>query len=171
VKQGHRTLKLAGVIVVVVGLAVMGYLALQKPMAPDVTFTTLEGKKLSMASMRGKVVWLNFWATSCPACIEEMPDLMKTYNKFRPRGFEVIAVAMMYDPPNYVLHYNEAAKLPFPVVIDSRGEIAKAFWDVSLTPTAVLVDKQGEVIKTIVGIPDFEEIDILLDEELRKNHT
>jgi peroxiredoxin len=167
--KSYRSL-MKGLIAVFVAVAigVMGYFAFQKPLAPDASFTTLDGKKFSMESLRGKVVWLNFWATSCPACIEEMPDLMKTYNKFQPRGFEVVAVAMVYDPPNYVVNYKESAKLPFPVVIDKGGEIAKAFWDVSLTPTAILVDKQGKVIKTIVGIPDFKEIDTLLDKELAK---
>ena len=165
-KSDRRVVK--GIIVIVVAgiIGAMGYFAFQKPLAPDATFTTLDGKKFSMESLRGKVVWLNFWATSCPACIEEMPDLIKTYNKFRPRGFEVVAVAMVYDPPHYVANYKESAKLPFPVVIDKGGEIAKAFWNVSLTPTAILIDKQGKVLKSIVGIPDFKEIEALLDKEL-----
>lgn len=167
-KSDRRLVKGLIALVVAVVIGAMGYFAFQKPLAPDASFTTLEGKKFSMESLRGKVVWLNFWATSCPACIEEMPDLMKTYDKFRTRGFEVVAVAMVYDPPNYVVNYKESAKLPFPVVIDKGGEIAKAFWDVSLTPTAILVDKQGKVLKTIVGIPDFKEIETLLDSELAK---
>lgn len=167
-KSDRRLVKGIIALVVVAVIGVMGYFAFQKPLAPHATFTTLEGKQFSMASLRGKVVWLNFWATSCTACIEEMPDLTRTYNKFRDRGFEVVAVAMVYDPPNYVVHYKESVQLPFPVVIDKGGEIAKAFWDVSLTPTAILVDKQGKVLKTIVGIPDFKEIEILLDKELAK---
>lgn len=166
--SGRGLLKGSIAVVVVTILGAVGYLVLQKPLAPEATFTTLEGKQFSMESLQGKVVWLNFWATSCPACIEEMPDLMRTYSKFQPRGFEVIAVAMVYDPPNYVVNYKESAKLPFPVVIDKGGEIAKAFWDVSLTPTAILVDKKGKVLKTIVGVPDFKEIDTLLDKELAK---
>lgn len=167
--NSSRGLLKASIAVVLVAIqGAMGYLVLQWPLAPNATFTTLEGKQFSMESLRGKVVWLNFWATSCPACIEEMPDPMRTYNKFLPRGFEVVAVAMVYDPPNYVVNYKEPAKLPFPVVIDEGGKIAKAFWDVSLTPTAILVDKQGKVLNTIVGVPDFKEIDTLLDKELAK---
>lgn len=155
-------------ILVVAVLGTIGVSALQRPMAPDVTFTTLNGEKITMQDLRGKVVWVNFWATSCPACIEEMPDIDRTYQKFRSRGFEVIAVAMSYDPPNYVLNYRNAVKLPFPVVLDTQGEIARAFGDISLTPTAVLVDKTGMVLKQIVGIPDFKEIHALLDKELSK---
>jgi len=149
--------------VVATGLVVVTVLT--RPVAPDVTFKTVTGKDLSMQSLRGKVVWVNFWATSCPTCIEEMPDLIDTYQRFKPLDFEVIAVAMSYDPLNYVVNYKDAAKLPFPVVADARGEVAQAFGNVSLTPTAILVDKQGGILKTIVGIPDFEEMHALLTKE------
>jgi peroxiredoxin len=155
------TMALAAIVV-----GALGILAFQRPMAPDVTFTTLSGKQITMQELRGKVVWINFWATSCPACIEEMPDLDRTYRKFRDRGFEVLAVAMSYDPPGYVINYRSAVNLPFPVVLDTQGEIARAFGNISLTPTAVLVDKTGVTLKTIVGIPDFEEIHVLLDQQL-----
>jgi peroxiredoxin len=58
---------------------------------------------------------------------------------------------MQYDPPNYVLNFTETRKLPFPVVIDAQGELAKAFGDVKLTPTAFLIDKQGNIIKRYLG--------------------
>jgi peroxiredoxin len=86
--------------------------------APAVVFTSLTGQKIPLSALRGKVVLVNFWATSCNICVHEMPQMVRTYNQFRPRGLEVVAVAMSYDPPNYVLNYAQTRKLPFPVSLD-----------------------------------------------------
>ncbi|MGB3288932.1 MAG: TlpA disulfide reductase family protein [Burkholderiaceae bacterium] len=119
--------------------------------APDVTFTSLTGQKIAMSELRGKVVLVKFWATSCVTCIAQMPDTIQNYKDLSPKGFETIAVAMQYDPPNYVKNYAETRKLPFTVAIDARGEIAKAFGDVQLTPTAFLIDKEGHIVKRYLG--------------------
>lgn len=119
--------------------------------APDVTFTDLQGQSVTTQDLRGKVVLVKFWATSCVTCIAQMPDTIKHQQDLSPRGFETIAVAMQYDPPNYVKNYTETRKLPFPVVIDAQGELARAFGDVQLTPTAFLIDKQGHIIKRYLG--------------------
>lgn len=164
-----RPVKLLAILLLALLLPAAVYaLFQQRPQAPEVTFTTLDGEKFSTRSMQGKVVWVNFWATNCMACIHEMPDLVRTYEKFKPQGFEVVAVAMSYDPPNYVSNYRQSAKLPFPVMLDSHGDVARAFGNVSLTPTGVLIDKRGRIIRTIVGIPDFEVIHALLEDELAK---
>jgi len=134
--------------------------------APDVSFSTIDGKPLSTAGLRGKVVLVNFWATSCVTCVNEMPKLVETYRKHRARGFETVAVAMRYDPPNYVLAYAERAALPFKVALDPRGEAAQRFGDVALTPTTFVIDRQGRIVKRYVGEPDFRELDALLEEKL-----
>jgi len=119
--------------------------------APDVTFTSLSGKTFSTQDLRGKVVLVKFWATSCVTCVQQMPDMVKIYEDLAPKGYEAIAVAMAYDPPNYVKNYAESRHLPFPVAIDAQGEIARAFGDVQLTPTAFLIDKKGHIIKRYLG--------------------
>jgi peroxiredoxin len=119
--------------------------------APNVSFTTLKGETFRTPDLHGKVVLVKFWATSCVTCIAQMPDTIANYNDLSPKGFDTVAVAMNYDPPNYVKNYTETRKLPFKVVIDSTGEIAKAFGDVKLTPTAFLIDKNGNIIKRYLG--------------------
>uniref|UniRef100_UPI00333E305B peroxiredoxin family protein n=1 Tax=Castellaniella defragrans TaxID=75697 RepID=UPI00333E305B len=119
--------------------------------APQVTFTDLHGKSVTTQDLRGKVVLVKFWATSCTSCVAQMPDTIRHYEELSARGFDTIAVAMQYDPPNYVVNFTETRKLPFPVVIDANGEIAKAFGDIKLTPTAILIDKQGNIIKRYLG--------------------
>lgn len=119
--------------------------------APNVSFTTLSGEKITTEDLRGKVVLVKFWATSCVTCIAQMPDAIDNYNDLSPKGFDTIAVAMDYDPPNYVRNFAQSRQLPFKVVMDSTGEIAKAFGDVKLTPTAFLIDKNGNIIKRYLG--------------------
>ena len=153
--------------VIVLGILVfLGFSLLNKTQAPNVTFTTITGQKISMFDLKGKVVLINFWATDCPGCIKEMPDLIKTYNNYKAKGFEVISVAMPYDPPAQVLNYTKQKALPFPVMHDGFGEITKAFGDVNLTPTAFIFNKKGERIQHTIGELDFVKLQQLLNKEL-----
>jgi len=140
----------------------------QKPAAPDAKFITLDGEAIHTKDLRGKVVLVNFWATSCTVCMHEMPKLIETHNKFAPRGYQTIAVAMSYDPPNYVLDYTKRQALPFRVALDQLGELARQFGDVRVTPTSFLIDKQGRIVRQLQGEPDFAQLDKLIDELLRE---
>lgn len=139
-----------------------------KPAAPQVTFISLQGEKITTAGLRGKVVLVNFWATDCVTCVREMPEIVATYNKYQAQGFETIAVAMRHDPPNYVLNYTEKNKLPFKVALDPMGELARAFGEVKLTPTTFIIDKQGKLVMRILGEPDFAKLHALLEEKLKE---
>jgi peroxiredoxin len=150
-------------------LAVVGtiaYAVLDKPRAPAATFTTLEGRTIALDDLRGKVVLVNFWATSCPGCIREMPGMVETYNQYKDRGFEIVAVAMSYDPPNYVVNFVETRQLPFPVALDVNGEHARAFGNVQLTPTTFIIGKDGAILEQKLGELDFVRLRALLDREL-----
>jgi len=150
-------------------LAIAGALAfalMEKPQAPSATFTTLEGKQIALNDLRGKVVLVNFWATSCPGCIKEMPGMIEAYKQYKDRGFEIVAVAMSYDPPNYVANFVQTRQLPFPVALDIKGEHAKAFGDVQLTPTSFIIGKDGSILEQKLGELDFVRLNALLDKEL-----
>ena len=92
--------------------------------------------------------------------------LADTYNQFKDRGFETIAVAMSYDPPEWVLNFAQTRQLPFKVALDNTGDIARDWGDVRLTPTTFIVDKQGRIIKRYIGEPDFRALHQLLDQLL-----
>jgi peroxiredoxin len=130
--------------------------------APDFSYSLLDGSTHSSAALRGKVVLVNFWATSCSTCVHEMPQIMATHQKFSPQGFDTLAVAMSYDPPAYVDHFAKSRQLPFGVAIDNTGEIAKRFGEVRLTPTSFLIDKRGGIVKKYVGAPDFAALHQLI---------
>lgn len=164
---GKRTLLkvLGAVAVAAAGTVAYVSLTATKP-APDVTFKSITGEQVSMQSLRGKVVMVNFWATSCTTCIKEMPAMVQTYNKYKGQGLDFVAVAMSYDPPNYVLNYAQTRKLPFKVALDVQGDVAKSFDDVKLTPTTYVIDKEGKIIKRYVGQPDFAALHRLLEKAL-----
>lgn len=134
--------------------------------APAVIFMTLKGETIALGALRGKVVLVNFWATDCPVCIREMPQLIDTHKKYQARGYETVAVAMWYDPPNRVVAFSEQRALPFKVAFDPVGEHAKAFGDLTLTPTTFVIDKRGNIVERIVGAPNFPKLNALIEAKL-----
>jgi peroxiredoxin len=162
-------------LVVLLGMALAGYLTWnalgRDPKAPEVSYTLLDGQTLTSQNLLGKVVLVNFWATSCTTCIGEMPRMVQTYDQFAPKGFELVAVSMNYDRPEYVKTFATAGPLgalPFPVAMDTSGSIAKSFHDVRLTPTSFLIDKSGHIVKQYVGPPNFAELHSLINQLLAR---
>ena len=98
-------------------------LSFQKDTIDSLDMITITGEKITSQSLLGKVVLINFWATDCPGCIAEMPDLINTYNEYKDQNFELIAVSMYYDPPSRVLSFSKNNNLPFPVVLDIDKKI------------------------------------------------
>ncbi|TAM53914.1 MAG: TlpA family protein disulfide reductase [Paraburkholderia sp.] len=158
--------KVAAVLAVVV-LLVSAYLALGRTKSvPDATFVLLSGDKLTTHDLRGKVYIVDFWATSCATCIKEMPQMIETYNKFKGPDFDFVAVSMKYDPPAYVANYTRTRQLPFKVAIDADGSLERKFSDVEMTPTTFVVDKNGRILKRILGEPDFRAFHRLIAQAL-----
>jgi peroxiredoxin len=160
----NRTVVMALVAALLALAAGLAYLSVARhEPAPAVSYTLLDGSSGRVDQLRGKVVLVNFWATSCVTCVKEMPELIATHRKFAPRGLETLAVAMSYDPPAYVARFAETRQLPFGVVIDNTGHIARSFGDVRLTPTTVLINKRGDIVKRYVGEPDFAALHALVE--------
>ena len=157
---------LLGLAVVIAGALGAWFIWNPAPKAPAVAMTTITGEQLSMEGLAGKVVLVKFWATSCVTCIKQMPDTIEYFERYRDRGYETIAVAMDYDPPNYVLNFAQTRQLPFKVVLDTQGEIARAFGNVKLTPTAFLIDRQGRIVKRYLGEYDKTDFYTALESAL-----
>ena len=157
------------IILIATILALLVFLTLQynkRMLAPKATFVTLNGKTINMADLKGKVVLVNFWATTCATCVKEMPDLANTYNTYKNKKFEMIAIAMDYDPPAQVLNFATHKALPFPVMHDGFGDIATVFGHKGITPTTYIYDKAGHRILYKVGELDFVQLNRLLDKAL-----
>ena len=169
-----RSSTLAKILIPLIIAALLVFLSLNlndKKQVPNLNLTTIEGKSIAMASLQGKMVVVNFWATYCPGCIEEMPDLVSSYNKYHDQGLEIIAVSVADDPPNQVLNFAQKNALPFPVVHDSDGKISQAFDNVSLTPTSFIIDQKGRIIGKTIGKLDFVSLHKLLDQSLANKGT
>jgi peroxiredoxin len=136
--------------------------------APQVTFVSLQGERIAAADLRGKVVIVKFWATDCAICVKEMPDMVRTYDRYRDRGLEFIAVAMQHDPPSYVIRYTEENRLPFKVALDPMRELAKAYGDVKVTPTTFVLDKRGNIVSRTQGAASLARLNALLEEKLKE---
>ena len=133
---------------------------------PNFKVSEISGKTITQTDIAGKVTVINFWATSCVTCVKEMPQLVSTYEKFKPQGLEFIALAMSYDPPMYVVNFAETRKLPFIVAMDSDGSAAKSFGKIQLTPTTLVINKQGKIVKRYVGEPNWTDFHTLLEKLL-----
>lgn len=157
---------LALVLLAAVGGLTAWLLTTRSTPAPDVTFSTLSGKQIPLSELRGKVVLVKFWATSCVSCVAQMPDNIENFETYHDRGFDIIAVAMQYDPANFVINFAETRKLPFTVALDTQGQVAKAFGDVKLTPMAFLIDKNGNIIKRYLGLYDKAEFQKSIEKAL-----
>ena len=166
-KDSKKLLVILLAMAVAAGVAVFSFHT-QRAMAPAVTFLTLKGERIAMSDLRGKVVLVEFWATDCVTCVREMPQLAATHEKYLARGYETIAVAMRYDPPNYVVAYAERNRLPFTVAFDPVGELAKAFGEVKLTPTTFVIDRRGAIVARMLGERDFARLHALVEEKLNE---
>ena len=126
--------------------------------APELSFTTLDGRQVSLADLRGRPVLVTFWATTCPGCMEEMPHLIDLYKELNPRGLEIIGVAMAYDPPNQVLTVVNQRQVPYPITLDIESKAATAFGDVRLTPSSFLIAPDGRIVLQKIGELDMQRV-------------
>jgi peroxiredoxin len=138
--------------------ALPGAACARREQVPAVGFTLLDGSAGSTVGLRGQVVLVTFWATTCALCVKKMPALAALHREFQPRGFTTLAVAMRWDPPASVARFAEARQLPFGVAIDLQGDIARAFGNVEATPTTFLLDRRGAVARRFIGEFDFADL-------------
>ena len=128
-----------------IGVCAVAYAAPIAPgaLAPDFTLRTLDGPNLRLQEQRGRVVLVNFWATWCGPCRQEMPHLSKLYDKYRASGFVLLGVNVDDDTKNAV---ELAAKLglKFPVSLDNDKKVSRLY-DLSAMPSTVLIDREGKV--------------------------
>jgi len=120
-----------------------------RPPAPDFTLPDPGGRKMSLKDYRGKVVFLNFWATWCEFCREELPAMERLYREFKGKGLEVVAVNIK-DKREDALAFIKKNKLSFPVVMDPEGEIG-LLYGAYATPTVYLIDRNGTVLARMWG--------------------
>ena len=128
-------------------------------MAPDFTLTDLDGKQHSLSGFRGKVVFLNLWATWCPPCRSEMPSIKGLYSAFqKDNDFVVLAVSEDSDVKSVPAYVREN-HLGFPVLLDPRNLVGEAY-DVSGLPESFVIGRDGRIVAHHVGPYDWSSADM-----------
>jgi thiol-disulfide isomerase/thioredoxin len=115
----------------------------------DFTLSDLSGKKVSLSSFKGKLVFLNFWATWCPPCRAEMPSMERLHQKLKGKGLVILAVDLQEDPQS-VQKFVDQYKLSFPVVLDADGRVGATYGARSI-PTTYIIGRDGSALGGTIG--------------------
>jgi len=141
----------------------------EKVLAPDFTLADLNGRRVRLEDLRGKVVFLNFWATWCPPCVLEMPTMEKLHGEFGSKGLVILAVNFR-ESPEQVKTFLKKHQLTFTTLLDPKGRVFKLYQAWSL-PTTTIVNKKGQAVGKVIGYRDWHKPEMkrffrrLLDEE------
>jgi peroxiredoxin len=111
--------------------------------ALDFTLQSLDGREVSLSSYKGSVVLVNFWATWCPPCREEIPDFEATYRHYKDEGFVVLGINAE-EPQGSVQAFVTEMGMTFPVLLDKEGKVANEYRALGL-PMSLLVDREGVI--------------------------
>jgi peroxiredoxin len=122
--------------------------------APDFTLPTLEGREISLSSLKGKVVILTFWAIWCQVCREEMPVLDSLYKQCRNRGLEVVGVNIDREPATCIQDFVRERGISYPILLDRERKAMKVY-RAHFLPTTFVLNRAGVVVDKKVGIHDW----------------
>jgi len=158
-----RTLPPVVVVAIVVALAFgyvhlaerKGYALAPGTPAPEFQLPSLSGSPVALASLRGEVVVLNFWATWCPPCVAEMPSLERLHRALGPEGLAVVTVSTDEDEGelrDFVKRYS----LTMPVLLDPGGRIAAGRYRTTGYPETFVIDRTGRLVKQYVGPAEWD---------------
>ena len=123
--------------------------------APDFSLKDAHGRSLSLSSLRGKVMLINFWATWCPPCKAEMPSMNRLYNEIRNRGFEIVAISTD-NSLSTVKDFLARNRIDFPVLFDETKSVTRQYHVFSM-PTTFLIDRSGMIVEKFYGEEDWTD--------------
>ena len=123
------------------------------PAAPDFTLAIADGRKVSLKDYRGKVVFLNFWATWCESCRDEMPSMQRLYQEFKGKGFEIVGVNVK-DKRADALAFVKKLQVTYPILLDPDGEVGLLYGAFGM-PLSYLIDEEGIILARLWGPADW----------------
>ena len=136
--------------------------------APDFTLSTLEGTKVSLSQFQGQPILINFWASWCDPCRDEMPDLARTFEAQKAEGLMILGLNLTFsdslpDVQAFVKEFN----IPFPILLDEDGTVAEKLYRISGLPTSVFINQDGTIERIQVGVMTGRQIKQYVAEILR----
>ena len=134
--------------------------------APDFSVTTLDGQEVSLVSLKGKVILVNFWATWCPPCRAEIPEFIEAYTELKDRGLEILGFSVDDMPEAELKSFVTRAKINYPVALVGQ-DIVSAFKPGQYIPTSIFIDKMGQLRYKHVGQLSKKDL-VRVFEELEK---
>ena len=140
-----------------------------KKKAPNFSLEDLNGQKVELKNFKGKVIFLNFWATWCGPCKEEMPSIESLWQWFKGKDFLLLSISVDYEGVKPVKEYVEKQRYTFRVLIDPQCQTLDLY-EVKAIPTTLIIDKKGQIIAMAVGPKDWKspEARSLVDLLIRK---
>lgn len=136
-------------------MASMGIIAInEKKKAPEFNLDDLGGELRTLKEFLGRVVFLNFWATWCPPCKEEMPSMEKLYQRFKDRDFVILAVSVDRPGIKVVKPFIAKGEFTFPILLDPDWKTS-LMYNIRSIPTTYLIDKKGFIIGIAIGSRDW----------------
>lgn len=133
--------------------------------APDFTLTDLDGKSVSLSAYKGKPVFLNFWASWCGPCTDELPDVEKIHQEYKDMGLVVLTINPGEDK-EVVKNLIKEKGYTFPVLLDSKMDVARLYKTNDI-PVSFFLDKEGKVVTKKVGLMKGEEMKKAADQLLK----
>lgn len=124
--------------------------------APEFSAFDFSGKERYLSEYRGKVVFLNIWATWCPPCKEEMPSMEYLYNSLKGPNFEMLAISIDREGISVVKPFMEKLKLSFPILLDTRGKIANLY-KITGVPETFIIDGRGVIAEKVIGARNWSD--------------
>lgn len=128
--------------------------------APDFTLKNMQGENVTLSDLRGKVVLVNFWASWCPPCRQEMPSMEELYQHLQDREFEMLAINVEENGPDAVAKFLEDKSHSFPILFDPQTQ-AQRRYNVSRFPETFVVDRNGIVVEHVVGAIDWMQPNVV----------
>ncbi|MFZ3106178.1 MAG: TlpA disulfide reductase family protein, partial [Candidatus Hydromicrobium sp.] len=128
----------------------------------DFTLMDLDGNEISLSDFNGKVLILNFWATWCSPCREEIPDFVEVYNEYESKDVQFIGVSN--EDISTLKSFVEDYDISYPILIDDANIMGK--WGISAIPTTFVFDKNGQIIFKNVGMMTGEQLKNIIEDEL-----
>jgi len=126
--------------------------------APEFTLIALDGTEVSLRDFEGKVLFLNFWATWCSPCRQEIPGFLEIYDKYKDEGLEILGVSLDRQGPDVVKPFAEKMKITYPLAM-ANNEIMQAYQPGQYIPATIIIDREGNIHNKHVGYMDKAQVE------------